>query len=69
MDTTTTEIAERHTGMGALFPMTSEAVSRVLPISSLRWIGFGHIEADECGSLNQWLNVAPRAQVIHGSLG
>jgi len=38
----------------------------VMPISKLRWIGFGHVESDECGSMNQWLAAAPDAQVVHG---
>lgn len=58
-----------HTGMRALFPLVSEAVARVLPVDELRWIGFGHVEADECGSLNQWLDAAPRAEVTFGHLG
>ena len=47
----------------------SEAVSRVLPVERLRWITFGHVEADECGAMNQWLAAAPSAQVAHGALG
>jgi flavorubredoxin len=58
-----------HTGMRALFPLVSEAVERVLPVKSLRWIGFAHMEADECGSVNEFLAAAPDAQVAHGALG
>ena len=58
-----------HTGMKALFPLVSEAVSKVVPIETLRWITFGHVEADECGSMNQWLEAAPRSQVAHGEVG
>jgi flavorubredoxin len=58
-----------HCGPRALFPLVSEAVSRVLPVERLRWITFGHVEADECGSMNQWLAAAPDAQVAHGELG
>ncbi len=50
-----------HTGPRRLFPAVREAVERVLPPESLRYIGFGHVESDECGSLNDWLAVAPRA--------
>jgi len=50
-----------HTGMRSLFPMVREAVGRVIDPATLRWIGFSHVEADECGSLNEWLAVAPRA--------
>src|SRR4029453_16247683 len=57
-----------HTGMRQLFPSVSEAIGRVLPVESLRWISFAHVEADECGSMNQFLAAAPDAQVAHGGL-
>jgi flavorubredoxin len=56
-----------HCGLRAMFPVLSEAVARLMPIDQLRWIGFGHVEADECGAMNAWLNAAPRAQVVHGA--
>jgi flavorubredoxin len=58
-----------HTGTRALFPLASDALNRVMPVDQLRWISFGHVEADECGSLNQWLAAAPAAQVAFGGLG
>jgi flavorubredoxin len=58
-----------HCGLRGLFPLVSEAVSRVLPVQRLRWITFGHVEADECGAMNQWLAAAPSSQVAHGALG
>src|SRR5258706_4192539 len=58
-----------HTGPRAMFPLVSEAVARVLPVEQLRWITFGHVEADECGSMNEWLAAAPRAEIAHGGLG
>jgi flavorubredoxin len=58
-----------HTGHRAMFPLVSEAVGRVLPVEDVRWITFGHVEADECGSMNQWLAAAPRSEVAHGALG
>ena len=57
-----------HTGMRGLFPLVSEAVARVVPLDQLRWISFAHIEADECGALNQFLAAAPNAQVVHSAL-
>ena len=57
-----------HTGMRQLFPAVREAIGRVLPVESLRWISFAHVEADECGSMNEFLAVAPDAQVVHGGL-
>ncbi|HEV7768770.1 MAG TPA: FprA family A-type flavoprotein [Thermoanaerobaculia bacterium] len=53
-----------HTGPRRLFPLVSEAVRHVLPPESLRWIAFSHFEADECGSLNEWLALAPAAQPL-----
>ncbi|MFI6475139.1 MBL fold metallo-hydrolase [Streptomyces sp. NPDC050516] len=58
-----------HTGMRQLFPLVSEAVARVVPVESLRWITFGHVESDECGAMNEFLAAAPHAQVAHGLLG
>ena len=58
-----------HTGQRMLFPSVSEAVARVMPVARLRWIGFGHVEADECGAMNAWLAAAPNAQVAFGQLG
>jgi flavorubredoxin len=58
-----------HTGMRSLFPLVREAIERVLPVERLRWIGFSHVEADECGAVNDFLAVAPHAQVAHGTLG
>jgi flavorubredoxin len=58
-----------HTGPRALFPAVSAAVARVVPLARLRWIAFGHVEADECGSMNAWLAAAPAAQVAHSAIG
>lgn len=55
-----------HTGPKRMFPQISEAVSRILPLEALRWISFGHVESDECGSMNEWLAAAPAATVAHG---
>lgn len=50
-----------HTGYRGLFPLVREAIDHVLPASTLRYISFSHVEADECGSLNQFLAAAPQA--------
>jgi flavorubredoxin len=55
-----------HCGPRMMFPLVSAALAAIMPIDRLRWIAFGHIEADECGSMNQWLAAAPKAQVVHG---
>lgn len=58
-----------HCGHRSLFPLVSAAIARVLPVERLRWITFGHYEADESGAMNLWLAAAPQAQVAHGVLG
>jgi flavorubredoxin len=57
-----------HTGMRALYPLVSEAIAKLIPLDSLRWISFAHVEADECGSMNMLLADAPDAEVVHGPL-
>lgn len=57
-----------HTGPRRMFPLTSEAVRHVLPPERLRWIAFSHVEADECGALNDWLALAPDSQPLCSQL-
>ena len=58
-----------HTGPRGMFPLVAEAMAKVVPVESLRWITFGHVEADECGAMNIWLAAAPDSQVTYGGLG
>lgn len=58
-----------HTGQRQLFPSVRAAIERVLPLARLRYIGFSHFEADECGALNQFLALAPQAEVLCGGIG
>ena len=58
-----------HTGPRGMFPLVAEAIATVTPVERLRWITFGHVEADECGSMNELLAVAPDAEVAHGASG
>jgi flavorubredoxin len=58
-----------HAGMKHMFPLVREAVARVIDPSTLRWISFSHFEADECGALNEWLALAPRAEPACGLVG
>jgi flavorubredoxin len=58
-----------HTGPRAMFPAVVDAINSVTPVQGLRWITFGHVEADECGSMNEFLAIAPDSQVAHGALG
>ena len=57
-----------HTGPRKLFPLVREAIGRVMPVERLRHIGFSHFEADECGSLNEFLAVAPGAAPLCGKI-
>ena len=54
-----------HLGHRGFFPLISEAVARVMPLERLRYLSFGHVEADECGAMNAWLAAAPHAEVVH----
>jgi flavorubredoxin len=53
-----------HTGPRKIFPLVWEAVESIMPVSHLRYIALSHFEADECGSLNEWLAVAPEAEPL-----
>jgi len=57
------------TGMKQLFPLVREAVAKIIDPATLRWISFSHFEPDECGSLNEWLDVAPRAEALCSEVG
>ncbi len=57
-----------HTGPRKMFPLVREAVASVLAVERLHYIGFSHVEADECGSLNEWLAVAPQAVPLCGTV-
>ncbi|HEY4410967.1 MAG TPA: MBL fold metallo-hydrolase [Acidimicrobiia bacterium] len=58
-----------HTGPRQIFALVSGALAKVVPLERLRWVSFGHWEADESGALNEWLDAAPRAEVAVGTLG
>jgi len=58
-----------HTGLRKMFGLNRDALARIMPPERLRWIGYGHYEADECGAMNEWLAVAPNAQAAHGATG
>jgi flavorubredoxin len=58
-----------HTGMRSLFPQVREEVARVIDPARIRWVGFSHFESDECGALNDWLQVAPEAEPVCSIVG
>jgi flavorubredoxin len=58
-----------HCGLRKMFPLVSAEVAKIMPLARLRWLSFGHFEADECGSMNEWLAAAPHAELMHGETG
>jgi flavorubredoxin len=58
-----------HTGLKSMFPLVYDEVASVVAPSRIRWIGFSHFEADECGSLNEWLQIAPHAEPLCSTVG
>lgn len=57
-----------HTGLRKMFPLVREAVASILPVERLRYLAFSHVEADECGALNEWLAVAPQSVPLCGGI-
>ena len=58
-----------HTGMKGLFPAVRDAVATLIDPSMIRWIGFSHFEADECGALTEWQTLAPEATAVCSFVG
>jgi flavorubredoxin len=58
-----------HTGMKGLFPVVRDAVATLIDPSTIRWIGFSHFEADECGALTEWQTLAPEATAVCSLVG
>ena len=57
------------TGMKQMFPLVRDAVAKVIDPKTLRYVSFSHYEPDECGALNEWLTVAPRAEALTSIVG
>lgn len=58
-----------HTNLRGFFDDIRDAAAQVIDLSKLRWIGFSHFESDECGSLNDWLALAPHAEPVCSFVG
>jgi flavorubredoxin len=58
-----------HTGMRRMFPEVRDAVATLIDPAAIRWISWSHFEVDECGALNQWLDVAPHAEALCTEVG
>jgi flavorubredoxin len=57
-----------HTGPRRMFSLVREAVASLMAVERLRYVAFSHVEADECGSLNEWLAAAPQAVPVCGTV-
>jgi flavorubredoxin len=57
------------TGMKHMFPVVRDAVAKIVDPATIRWISFSHFEPDECGSLNEWLALAPRSEALCSPVG
>jgi flavorubredoxin len=58
-----------HAGMQAHADDNLAAMATIIDPATLRWVGYGHYESDECGALNRWLDVAPDALAVQGQVG
>jgi len=58
-----------HAGLHKMFGLNRDALSQIVAPERLRWIAYGHYEADECGAMNEWLAIAPEATAAHGATG
>src|SRR5262245_24705125 len=58
-----------HAAYKVMFPEVREAVERLMIPAQIRWISFSHFESDECGALNHWLEIAPRAEAACSVVG
>ena len=58
-----------HTGMKGIYPSVLEGVKEIIDPAKLRWISFSHFEPDECGTLNEWLNLAPKSEALCSFVG
>lgn len=53
-----------HAGYKRMFPLLREGVSKLIDPARLRYIAWSHFESDECGALNEWLQLAPEAEPV-----
>jgi len=58
-----------HTGYRRAFQPLLEAVSKLIDPSKLRYVAWSHFESDECGALNNWLQIAPHADPVCSLVG
>lgn len=57
-----------HSGPRRMFPLVREAIAKILPLDRMRYFSFSHCESDECGSVNEFLALAPQALPLCGEV-
>lgn len=57
-----------HTGPRKMHPLIREAISSVMSVKDLQFVGFSHYESDECGSLAEFLSLAQNAVPLCGQV-
>jgi flavorubredoxin len=58
-----------HTGPRKMCSLVEQAISSVIDVKDLQFIGYSHYECDECGSMGQLLRIAPNAVPLCGQVG
>ena len=58
-----------HTGPRATFAVVRDAVAKLIDPAKVKWIGFSHLEADECGTLREWQQLAPESTAVCSLVG
>jgi flavorubredoxin len=53
-----------HAGLRAMFPALRDAVATLIDPTRLRYVSWSHFESDECGALNDWLQIAPKSEPV-----
>lgn len=53
-----------HAGFKGMFVPLREAVASLIDPTNLRYVAWSHFESDECGALNDWLQLAPKAEPV-----
>jgi flavorubredoxin len=53
-----------HTGFKGMFGPLRDAVASLIDPTKLRYVAWSHFESDECGALNDWLQLAPQAEPV-----
>jgi flavorubredoxin len=53
-----------HAGLRTMFTALRDAIATLVDPTQLRYLAWSHFESDECGALNEWLQIAPQAEPV-----